>query len=35
MSDIKSLDDLKAAVGTLSEDDVIALNALLDPTATQ
>ena len=26
---------LKAAVGTLSEDDVIALNALLDPTATQ
>jgi hypothetical protein len=25
---------LKAAVGTLSEDDVVAANALLDPTAT-
>ena len=26
---------LKAAVGTLSEDDVAAANALLDPGATQ
>ena len=26
---------LKAAVGTLSEDDVVAANALLDPAATQ
>ena len=26
---------LKAAVGTLSEDDVVAANALLDPAAAQ
>jgi outer membrane protein len=26
---------LKAAVGTLSEDDVVAANALLDPVSTQ